>query len=94
MVDPGALPTLMTALACALPMPPGKVLAQVEAEPLEGLPADWEDAPSWGEPGEVDVEVLPRWMRAGLERGPQEGAQTQAGPGPAELSDGEDPTGW
>src|SRR5665811_941264 len=72
-VDPRALPSWMTAMACALPMPPAKVLAQMELEHVDGLPPDWEDAPSWGEPAEVDVELLPRWMRAGLERGPPEG---------------------
>src|ERR1035437_9031210 len=48
-VDPRALPSWMVAIACALPMPPAKVLAQVEGEHVDGLPRDWEDPPSWGE---------------------------------------------
>ena len=81
-------------MTLAVPMPPSKVLAQVELQQVDELPPDWEDAPSWGEPGEVDVRLLTRWMRAGLERGPPEGEETQAGPGPAELNEGEDPTAW
>jgi len=66
----------------------------VEAEHLDGPAPDWEDAPSWGEPGEVAVRLMPRWMRAGLEWGPPAGAQTQAGPGQAELNEGDCPLAW
>ena len=93
-VNPRALPSWMTALACALPLPPAKALAQVDAEHLDGPAPEQVDAPASDEPCEVDIEALPRWMRAGLERGPPEGGETQAGPGPAELSEGEGPTAW
>ena len=79
-VDARLLPRWMVAMTLALPMPPAKVLAQMELEHVDGLPPDWEDAPSWEEPGEVDVELLPRWMRAGLERGPPQGRRPRPGP--------------
>ena len=81
-------------MTLAQPMPPAKVLAQVELEPVDGLSPDWEDATSCGEPAELDIEALLRWSRAGLERGPPEGGETQAGPGPAGLNEGEDPPAW
>jgi len=93
-VDARLLPGWMVAMTLAVPMPPSKVLAQVEVEHLDGPAPEQVDAQASDEPAEVDVQLQPRWMRAGLERGPQPGAQTQAGPGPAELNEREDPTAW
>ena len=93
-VDARLLPRWTVALSLALPMPPAKLLPQVEAEQVDGPAPDLVDAPSCDEPAEVDVRLHPIWMGAGLERGPPEGEESQAGPGPAELSEGEDPTAW
>jgi len=41
------LTSWMVALTLAVPMPPAKVLAQVELEHEDGLPPDWEDGRGW-----------------------------------------------